>query len=95
MATSVRDLLVTFPERLRAARRALTARLEAVLLRLIDRFLARRDEERAAKLLNFDELPVLYDEADFPVVLDKALGWSGNSTPDALTIENPLWYDYA
>ena len=68
---------------------------EAALLRLIDRFLARRDEERAAKLLNFDELPVLYDEADFPVVLDKALGWSGNSTPEALTIENPLWYDYA
>ena len=55
----VRDLLATFPERLRAARRALTARLEAALLRLIDRFLARRDEERAAKLLDFDELPVL------------------------------------
>ena len=91
----VRDLLVTFPERLQAAHRALTARLEAALLRLIDRFLARRDEERAAKLLNFDELPVLYDETDFPVVLDKALGWSGNSTPEALTIENPLWYDYA
>ena len=36
------------------------------------------------RLLEFDELPVLYDEADFPVVTDEVPGWRGNSAPEAL-----------
>ena len=30
------------------------------------------------------EPPVLYDEADFPVVTDEVPGWRGNSAPEAL-----------
>ena len=64
----VRDLLVTLPDRIKIAWYRLRAWSDAVFLRFIDRYLARRDEERAPTLLDFDELPVLYDDADFPVV---------------------------
>ena len=73
MTTPVYDLLVTTPDRLKTAWRMLQVRVEAALLRLIDRYLARRDEERTPRLLEFDELPILYDEADFPVVRDASL----------------------
>ena len=69
MTTSVRDLLVTLPDRLKARlARATRPSWKRLCCGLIDRYLARRDEERAPRLLDFDELPVLYDEADFPVV---------------------------
>lgn len=66
----VRDLIITTSDRLKVAWRALLARLEALALRLIDRYLARRDEERSPKLLAFDELPVLWDEDDFATIGD-------------------------
>ena len=64
----VRDLLVTLPDRIKVAWYRLRAWSDRVFLRFIDRYLARRDEERAPTLLDFDELPVLYDFADFTVV---------------------------
>jgi hypothetical protein len=90
----VRDLLITLPDRLKLAWRMLLAWIEATELRLIDQRLAQRNEERTPKLLAFDELPVLYSEAGFPIIPDETSGWSGNSTPEPVTIENPLRYDY-
>ena len=39
-------------------------RLEGMVLGVIDRYLAGRGEERAVRLLDFEEIPVLYEEAD-------------------------------
>lgn len=66
----VRELIVTLPDRLKLAWRVILAWLEATELRLIDKRLARRNEERTPQLLAFDELPVLYDAEKFPLVDD-------------------------
>jgi hypothetical protein len=91
----VRELIVTLPDRLRLSWRMFLAWLEAAELCLIDRRLARCGEERTLKPLAFDEIPTLYDEADFPVVTDDVPGWSGNSTPEGVTVTDSPWFDYA
>lgn len=101
----VRDLLtlvharsvgVTLPDRLKLAWHMLLAWLETFELRLIDRRLARRGEERTPKLLAFDEIPALYDLADFPFAAEapdlprfteEPTGWSGNVTPEVLAYQ--------
>ena len=91
----VRELIVTLPDRLKLAWRVFLAWLEVIELRLIDRRLTRRSEERQPKLLAFDEIPTLYDETDFPLVTDDIPGWSGNALPESATITNLTWLDYA
>ena len=67
----MRDFVVTLPDRFRVWQLSLRAWLDALALHLIDKYLASREEERTPKLLEFDELPVLYDFANFEVVPDK------------------------
>jgi hypothetical protein len=57
----MRDFFVTIPDRIKVFVYALLDRIDAFLLRQIDRFLQKRGEERVSALLSFDELPVLYD----------------------------------
>ena len=82
----MRNLLVTLPDRLRLAWRATCDWWTALVLRWIDRYLAKRHEERAPIHLDFEELAVLYDEADIPVLFDEAGGWSGNPWPERAEI---------
>ncbi len=78
----MRNLIVTLPDRLNLAWRALRNWWAALILRWIDRYLAERNEERVPVPLDFDELAVLYDEADIPVLFDEAGGWAGNPWPE-------------
>jgi hypothetical protein len=82
----MRNLLVTLPDRLKLARRALRAWWDALVLRWIDRYLAERDEERVPVPLDFEELEVLYDEVHIPVLFDEAGGWAGNPWPETAAI---------
>jgi hypothetical protein len=85
----VRDKLVTLPDRLKLAWRAMRDWWTAAILRWIDRYLQARDEERAPALLGFEELAVLYDETDIPILFDEAGGWAGNSWP---AVPEPIDY---
>jgi hypothetical protein len=85
----MRELLVTLPDRLKLAWRAVRRRWHAAVLAWIDRYLQRHDQERAYTLLDFEELEVLYGEADIPVLFDEASGFAGNSLP-----ETPATVDY-
>ena len=67
----MRDLIITLPDRLKAWWLGLHTWFDALALRLVDKYLASREEERTSKLLEFDELPVLYDFANFEIVPDK------------------------
>lgn len=67
----MRDFVVTLPDRFKVWQFSLRTWLDALALRLVDKYLASREEERTSKLLEFDELPVLYDFADFEVVPDE------------------------
>ena len=67
---TLRELFITLPDWLKLARFRLIDRLDTFVLRLIDRYLLRRDEERTRLLLPFEELPVLYDEDEFPIIDD-------------------------
>jgi hypothetical protein len=78
----MRNMLLTLPDRLKVAWRALRSRWHAAILRWIDGYLRRHDQERAYTLLDFEELPVLYDEADIPILFDEAGGWAGNPWPE-------------
>jgi hypothetical protein len=78
----MRNLFFTLPDRLKLAWRAARGWWHALFLRWIDRFLARRGEERVPILLDFEDLPVLYDEADIPALFDEPGGWSGNPWPE-------------
>jgi hypothetical protein len=82
----MRELLLTLPDRLKVAWRALRDWWTALILRWIDRYLAERDEERVPVPLDFEELEVLYDEAHIPVLFDEAGGWVGNSWPETAAI---------
>jgi hypothetical protein len=64
----MRECLVTLPEHVKILRWRLRSRLERAVLRLVDRYLAGRGEERTVVLLDFEEIPVLFDEADFGVL---------------------------
>jgi hypothetical protein len=78
----MRNLIVTLPDRLKLAWRALRGWWAALILRWIDRYLAERDEERVPVPLDFEELAVLYDEAHISVLFDEAGGWAGNPWPE-------------
>ena len=78
----MRELLVTLSDRLKLAWRALLSWLTARVLRWIDRYLHAHGQERAYPVLDFEELKVLYDEADIPVLFDEAGGWAGNPWPE-------------
>ncbi|MBE2234710.1 MAG: hypothetical protein IAE85_14550 [Anaerolinea sp.] len=73
---------VTLPDRLRLAWRALRSWWHAAILRWIDRYLQRHDQERAYTLLDFEEMDVLYDEVHISVLFDEAGGWAGNPWPE-------------
>lgn len=62
----MRDFIVTVPDRLKVGWYRLSARVNALLLRLVDRFLQKRGEERVSALISFEDLPVLYDFGDLP-----------------------------
>lgn len=85
----MRDFLTTLPDRLKLAWRAARGRWAALVLRWIDRYLAERGEERVFIPLDFEELEVLYDEADIPVLFDEAGGLAQNPWP-----ETPIPIDY-
>lgn len=85
----MRELLLTLPDRLKVAWRALRRWWHAAVLAWIDRYLQQHDQERAYTLLDFEELPVLYDEADIPVLFDEASGFAQNPWP-----ETPVPIDY-
>jgi hypothetical protein len=57
----MRDFVVTIPDRIKVFFYAFLGRIDAFLLRQIDRFLQRRGEERVSMLYTFEDLPVLYD----------------------------------
>ena len=61
---AVRDWLITLPDRWRLARYAARGYVEAFVLMLIDRYLDRLGQTRVLKPLDYDELPVLYDNVD-------------------------------
>lgn len=82
----MRNLLLTLPDRLKLAWRALRNQWAALLLGWIDHYLAERDEERTPIPLDFEELEVLYDETDIPVLFDEAGGWAGNPWPERAEI---------
>jgi hypothetical protein len=62
----MRDFIVTVPDRIKVFVYGILGRIDAFLLRQIDRFLQRRGEERVSTLYTFDELPILYDFASLP-----------------------------
>jgi hypothetical protein len=82
-------MLLTLPDRLKVAWRALRRWWHAAVLAWIDRYLHAHGQERAYPVLDFEELEVLYDEADIPVLFDEAGGFAGNSLP-----ETPAPIDY-
>ena len=57
----MRDFIITIPDRIKIFAYKVFGRIDAFLLRQIDRFLQKRGEERVSVLLTFDELPILYD----------------------------------
>ena len=63
----MRDWLITLPDRFKVLGYRLRAWKDAAVLRFIDKYLADRHEERTPVLLDFDDLPVLFDYADFTV----------------------------
>ena len=64
----MRDWLITLPDRLKIMGYRLRAWKDAAVLRFIDKYLADRQEERTTVVPDFDDLPVLFDYADFTVV---------------------------
>jgi hypothetical protein len=50
-----------------------------LVLRWIDRYLQRHDQERTFAVLDFEKLEVLYDEADIPALFDEPGGFVANS----------------
>jgi len=78
----VRSAGVTLPDRLKLAWRALRRWWHAAVLVWIDRYLQRHDQERVYTVLDFEELEVLYDEADIPVLFDEAGGFAQNPWPE-------------
>ncbi len=84
----MRNPIVTLPDRLKLAWRALRSWWSALLLGWIDRYLQRHDQERAYRLLDFEELEVLYGEADIPVLFDEP----GGLTQHAMLV---VWGLYA
>lgn len=62
----MRDFFVTLPDRIKVLVYALLGRIDAFLLRLVDRFLEKRGEERVSALISFEELPILYDFGALP-----------------------------
>jgi hypothetical protein len=84
-----RSACVTLPDRLKLAWRGLRNWWHAAILRWIDRYLQRHDQERAYTVLDFEELEIFYDEADIPVLFDGAAGFTDNSLP-----EPPATIDY-
>ena len=64
----MRDFAITLPDRFKVWWLSLRAWLDALALRLVDKYLASREEERTPRLLDFDEIPTLYDFANFTVV---------------------------
>jgi len=85
----MRDFLTMLPDRVKVARYRFLSWIEKLWLRIIDKYLAERKEERVWQVLDFDDLPVLFDEADFQDVST----WSPKSVrywgPDV-----PLSIDY-
>lgn len=75
----MRTWLITAPERLKLAWRALREAIASTLLRQLDRWLAARGEERTAVLLDFDEIPALYDG---PTVYDDLPAFVVGDYPD-------------
>ena len=61
----MRTWWITAPERIKLAWRALREWIAGALLRLVDRYLAERGEERTNVPVEFYEIPVLYQEKDF------------------------------
>lgn len=62
----MRKFFLLLPERIKLLCRLLGEHLDSALLALVDRYLARR--EAAYQTPAFEDLPVLYDEADFPIL---------------------------
>lgn len=84
------DIFATLPDWIKLAWYAVCNWWHAAVLAWIDRFLAARHEERAPVPLDFEELPVLYNEADIPVLFDKAGGFAQNPWPETSA---PIDYD--
>ena len=85
----MRDVFFTLPDRLKVAWRALRDWWHTAVLVWIDRYLQRHDQERVYTVLDFEELEVLYDEADIPILFDEAGGFAQNSWPEV-----PVPIDY-
>lgn len=64
----MRDLIVTLPDRFKVWWFRLRAWINALALRLVDKYLASREEERTPRPLNFEEIPTLYDFSNFTIV---------------------------
>jgi len=76
----MRNLFLTLPDRLKLAWRGFRNWWHAAVLVWIDHYLQRHDQERAYTLLDFEELPTLFDEQDFQVVAQQEdwHGWQEN-----------------
>lgn len=62
------DFLVSLPDKIKIAWYRVLRWSDLVALNLIDKYLDGRYEERAPKLIDFDDLPVLYDYSNFSTV---------------------------
>lgn len=86
----MRDLFVTLADRLKLAGRAVSQWWHLAILRWIDRYLNARGQERVYATLDFEDLPVLFDEANLPVLFEEPGGFGENSWPKQ---PNPIDYD--
>ncbi len=64
----MRDLLVSLPDKIKVAWYRILRWSDLVALSFIDKYLDSRYEERASKVIDFDDLPVLYEYSNFSVV---------------------------
>jgi len=85
----MRDLFVTLADRLKLAGRAVGQWRHAAILRWIDRYLRTQGQERVYTTLDFEELPVLFEEASIPVLFEEPGGFGENLWPKQ---PNPIDY---
>lgn len=62
----MRDYFITIPDRIGVLYYDFLAKINAILVKLVDKYLKSRNETRVSELLEFDELPILYNFDDLP-----------------------------
>lgn len=69
MISRLREWWIILPDRLKMLSWRLSYGLHANILRLIDRYLEKRGEQRVV-VMDFDDIPIMWEQDDFRTLVD-------------------------